>query len=174
MTETFIYIPSGSRLARPEPSRDLIPMPVVSSVIPVVADEPEPVQDAILQALARIEGELRALRAQEATQNASAVTLEIAMAMLGCKRSQVFKLLERRQLERAPKVGRTVMITVASIEALLAEGVAPKASKRLRNHEQQLEPRTKRVLMRRRKPTLFVMRRRNDPRSRVTRPNCRV
>jgi hypothetical protein len=132
MIETFRYIPSGSCLARPEPPRDLIPMPVFASAGPVVDDEPEPVQAAILQVLNRIEREIRALRAQEVSQNALAVPLESAMAMIGCKRSQVFKLLEQGRLERAPKVGRTVMITVASIEALLAKGALPKGGTRSR------------------------------------------
>ncbi|RUO93606.1 hypothetical protein D7Y11_08665 [Corallococcus sp. AB018] len=90
----------------------------------------ELVESAILQVLVEILRAVRALHAREGTQNALAVTLERASAMLGCKRSQVFKLLEQGRLERAPKVGRSAMITVASIEALLADGVPRKGNTR--------------------------------------------
>ncbi|WP_147451021.1 hypothetical protein [Corallococcus llansteffanensis] len=122
MIENFSYIRTGSLLARPEPPSDFIPIPipVFRPAVPVEDHEPAPLECAILQELAEIKREVRALRAQSATQNATAVPLEQAAAMLGCKRAQVFNLLRQSRLERAPKVGRTVMITVASIKALLA------------------------------------------------------
>lgn len=133
MIENFSYISTGSLLARPEPPSDLIPIPIPIPVfrpaVPVEENEPAPIEGAILQELAEIKREVRALRAQGGPLNASAVALESAMAMLGCKRSQVFKLLEERRLARASKVGRAVMITVASIEALLAEPVLRRGKK---------------------------------------------
>lgn len=60
------------------------------------------------------------------------------MAMLGCKRSKIFDLLRQGLLRRAQKVGRSVMITVESIEALLAEGLPHKDGKRSRRPEHLL------------------------------------
>ncbi|RKH08465.1 DNA-binding protein [Corallococcus sp. CA047B] len=133
MIENFNYSRTGSLLAQPELPSDLIPIPVFCPAKSIEIDGAAPVGAAILHVLTRIENEVRALRAQSATQNASAVPFEGAMAMLGCKRSQVFKLLDERRLERAPKIGRTIMITVASIEALLAEGIPPKVGQRSRS-----------------------------------------
>ncbi|WP_434300627.1 hypothetical protein [Corallococcus exiguus] len=90
-------------------------------------------EPAILQVLVEILRAVQALHAKEVTQNASAVTLDRASEMLGCKRSQVFNLLAQGRLERAPKVGRSAMITVASIETLLAEGVPRKGNTRARS-----------------------------------------
>jgi hypothetical protein len=133
MIETFNYIRTSCLLARPEPPSDLIPIPASRPAVSVVGDGPEPVESAILQVLVEILRAVQALHAREVTQNASAVTLERASAMLGCKRSQIFMLLEQGRLERAPKVGRSAMITVASIEALLAEGVPRKGNTRARS-----------------------------------------
>lgn len=138
MIENLSYISTrGSLLARPEPPSDFvpIPMPVFRPVVPVMDDGNggEPVDSAILQVLVEILRAVRALHAQEGTQNASAVPLERAEAMLGCKRAQIFNLLAQGRLERAPKVGRSAMITVASIEALLAEGVPRKGNTRACN-----------------------------------------
>ncbi|MGE6763254.1 hypothetical protein ACQKGO_34905 [Corallococcus interemptor] len=51
-------------------------------------------------------------------QAARAVTVDAARALLGCGRSQVFALLKAGALSRAPKVGKTAMVTMESIEAL--------------------------------------------------------
>jgi len=51
-------------------------------------------------------------------QAARAVTVDAAQALLGCGRSQVFALLKAGALSRAPKVGKTAMVTRESIEAL--------------------------------------------------------
>lgn len=122
MFETFSYSSPCSILAKPEPLRNLVPIPVFRRGVDVELSGVEPVEVAILQELAEIKREVRALWVRGAAKNGSAVPLESAMAMLGCKRSQIFRLLEQRRLERAPKVGRSVMITAASIEALFAEG----------------------------------------------------
>lgn len=137
MIENFNYIRTGSLLARPEPPLDLIPIPVFRPAVPVEDHEPALLECAILQELAEIKRDVRALRAQSATQNATAVPLEQAAAMLGCKRAQVFKLLKQSRLERAPKVGRTVMITVASIRALIGDGAPRKRSMQSRRSDQQ-------------------------------------
>lgn len=139
MIETFSYIRTCSLLVRPGPPADPIPIPVFRHAVSGTDDEPEAVDVAILQELAEIKREIQALRARDATQNASAVPLESAMAMLGCKRSQVFKLLEHHRLERAPKVGRTVMITVASIKTLLKEDAQQKGGARSQRSNHQPE-----------------------------------
>ncbi|RKH15355.1 hypothetical protein D7V97_00695 [Corallococcus sp. CA053C] len=109
---------------------------------------------AIFQELAEIKREVRAIRVRDSAQNALAVPMESAMAMFGCKRSQIFKLLEQRRLARASKVGRAVMITVASIEALLAAGAPQKCSTRSRTPKNQPESMNKRCRARRgEKPT---------------------
>jgi predicted DNA-binding transcriptional regulator AlpA len=48
---------------------------------------------------------------------ARAVSVDAAQALLGCGRSQIFQLLKSGALRRAPKVGKAVMITTASLEA---------------------------------------------------------
>ncbi|WAM23477.1 helix-turn-helix domain-containing protein [Myxococcus sp. NMCA1] len=133
MFENFSVSRRCSLLAQPEPPFELapIPIPVFRPAVPTEDHGPAPVEVAILQELAEIKREVRALRAQSSTQNASAVSQARASEMLGCKRSQVFNLLAQGRLERAPKVGRSVMITVASIEALLAEGTPRKDNSRL-------------------------------------------
>ena len=133
MIENFSYIRTSSLLARPEPPSDLIPIPAFRPAVSLMGDGPEPVESAILQVLVEILRAVRALHARKVIQNTWAVTLERASAMLGCKRSQVFSLLTQGRLERAPKVGRSAMITVASIEALLAEGVPRRGNSRARS-----------------------------------------
>ncbi|WP_147446474.1 helix-turn-helix domain-containing protein [Corallococcus sp. CA047B] len=137
MTENFSYIRTGSLLARPEPPSDLIPIPFFRPAVSFEDREPAPVDCAILQELAEIKREVRALRVQSATQNASAVSLERAAEMLGCKRSQVFKLVAQGRLERAPKVGRSTMILVASIKAMLAEEDPRKGHRSCRPHRRR-------------------------------------
>ncbi|QRK05537.1 helix-turn-helix domain-containing protein [Archangium violaceum] len=131
MSENFSYIPPSCSIAQPEPPPELIPVPVFRSEVPVVDDGPELV-GVILQGITEIIlRELQALRAQDVARNSTFVTLESAMAMLGCKRSKIFDLLRQGLLKRAQKVGRSVMITVDSIEALLAEGLPQEGGKRL-------------------------------------------
>lgn len=156
MRENFSYIRTGSLLARPEPPSDLIPIPIPVFRPPVSVEdrEPAPVECAILQELAEIKREVRALRAQSATKNVSAVPLERAEAMLGCKRAQIFKLLALGQLERATKMGRSAMITVASIEALLAEGVSRQGGIRPCKRKPQFTAARKKALRNKCKNTL--------------------
>lgn len=138
MIENFSYIRTRSFLARPEPPSDFvpIPIPVFRPAVRTGGHEPASLEFAILQELAEIKRDVRALHYQSAMQNNSVVSLERALVMLGCKRSKVFKLLSQGRLERAPKVGRSVMITVASIEALLADGT-PRKGGTLSNRLQQ-------------------------------------
>jgi excisionase family DNA binding protein len=60
------------------------------------------------------------------TATAEAVSVEAAAALLGCRRRQVFSLLKRGVLVRAPRVGRELRIYVASIN----EALRPRAEKR--------------------------------------------
>ena len=48
----------------------------------------------------------------------TSVSVKEAAAWLGCGRTQIFKFLKEGQLQRAKKLGRQVMVTVDSIEAL--------------------------------------------------------
>jgi len=140
MSENFSYISPSCFIAQPEPPPELIPVPVFRSEVPVVDDGPELV-GVILQGITGIiRRELQALRAQDVARNSTFVTLESAMAMLGCKRSKIFDLLRQGLLKRAQKVGRSVMITVDSIEALLAEGMPQKDGKRSRRPEHRPGP----------------------------------
>jgi len=136
MSENFIcYIPSSCSIARLEPPPDFIPVPVFRSELPVVDDDPGLVGGIIHGVTESIRRELQVLRAQEAARNSTSVTLEIAMAMLGCKRSKIFDLLLHGLLERAPRVGRSVMISRSSIEALIMKGLPQKSGKRLQRPE---------------------------------------
>jgi len=47
------------------------------------------------------------------------VSPEDAAEILGCKRTHVFALIRRGGLKRAPKIGREIRITLASVRALL-------------------------------------------------------
>jgi hypothetical protein len=132
MFKNFSYIPPRCSIAQPEPPPELIPVPVFRSDVPVVDDGPELV-GVILQGITQIiRREIQALRAQDVARNSTSVTLESAMAMLGCKRSKVFDLLDQGLLTRAPRVGRSVLVTVASIEALSVKKPTPKRGKRSR------------------------------------------
>jgi len=140
MSENLSYISPHCSIAQAEPLPELIPVPVFRSEMPVVDDDPELV-GVILQGVTEIiRRELRALRAQEVARNSAFVTLESARAMLGCKRSKIFDLLRQGLLKRAQKVGRSVMITVDSIEALLAEGMPQKDGKPSRRPEHRPRP----------------------------------
>jgi hypothetical protein len=52
-------------------------------------------------------------------QSRRAVSISAAQSILGCGRSRVYELLRSGALRRAPKVGRQVMISSTSLEALL-------------------------------------------------------
>lgn len=52
-------------------------------------------------------------------QEARAVSIETARALLGCGRSRIFELLRSGALRRAPKMGKVAMVSAASLEALL-------------------------------------------------------
>lgn len=72
-----------------------------------------------LRRLREAVGAIQARISQAApVQAARAVTVDAAQALLGCGRSQVFALLKAGALSRAPKVGKTAMVTLESIEAL--------------------------------------------------------
>ena len=58
------------------------------------------------------------LNVQIANPTPTAVPVEEAAARLGCGRTQIFKFLKDGQLQRAKKLGRRVMVTMDSIEAL--------------------------------------------------------
>ena len=69
-----------------------------------------------------VRAEVDALRAELAALSpgdAPAVTVEQAARTLGCGRTRVFELLNLGKLKAAPKVGRSTMVTRASVEALL-------------------------------------------------------
>lgn len=74
--------------------------------------------------LLELRDEVRELRAQvasltNAAPNAVAVTVIEAARRLGCGRTQVFALLRRGKLARAPRVGRTVMVLASSVDRFL-------------------------------------------------------
>ncbi len=50
------------------------------------------------------------------------VSVEAAQALLGCGRSRLFELLKSGALHRAPKVGRSVRVTTASLAAFQDSG----------------------------------------------------
>lgn len=59
------------------------------------------------------------------------LSVEDACRVLGCKRRRLFELLKTGDLERAPRNGRELRITKASIERRL-QPVTPKGRKRRR------------------------------------------
>jgi excisionase family DNA binding protein len=48
-----------------------------------------------------------------------AISVEAAGEQLGCSRREIFRLLSRGILERAPRVGRSLRIYQASVDAAL-------------------------------------------------------
>ena len=84
-------------------------------------------QSAVLRA---IYGELRRLRASLSAmqrqisraapvQSRRAVSIDAAQELLGCGRTRIYELLRNGALRRAPKVGKSAMIRVDSLEAFL-------------------------------------------------------
>jgi hypothetical protein len=67
--------------------------------------------------LRALRSHLADLRAQVGSPTPVAIDAEEAGRYLGCGRTKVFELLKSGRLERAPKVGRATMVTVASIHA---------------------------------------------------------
>lgn len=77
-----------------------------------------------MSALPEIEALRRDIAAMHADIRArrplgSVMSLEDVCQLLGCKRSRVFELLRAGKLERAPRMGRLLRITAASVERLL-------------------------------------------------------
>ncbi len=81
--------------------------------------------------LREIRSDLRRLKSATIQPGALAVTTEQAMARLGCSRSRIFELLKEGRLTRAERVGKLTMITLASIDRLIAgiEPTSPGSSK---------------------------------------------
>ena len=92
---------------------------------PSMETEPELLR-AIYKELRELSESMRGLEArlskQTPVQATRAVSVEVAQALLGCGRSQLFALLKSGALSRAPKVGKAVMITLASLEAFQERG----------------------------------------------------
>ena len=82
--------------------------------------------------IAELAAEVRQLRAEVAAlrtapqAGATALTVEAAAQRLGCGRSRVFELLAEGKLQPAAKHGRKRMVTLESVDQLLATGVPPK------------------------------------------------
>jgi hypothetical protein len=114
-------------VAEEGPSRAISSRPPLLSpgVSPPVATEPELLR-AIYKELRELSESMRGLEArlnnQIPAQATRAVSVEVAQALLGCGRSQLFALLKSGALSRAPKVGKSVMITLASLEAFQERG----------------------------------------------------
>ena len=79
---------------------------------------------AACRALQDVAQELRGFFAQS-NPSAAAVTIDEATRLLCCGPTKVYELLKQRALRRAPRVGRKVLVTRASIDAMLA-GRAPR------------------------------------------------
>lgn len=76
-----------------------------------------PTIDDLERALASLTARVAALEAS--TPGSTAVTVLQAGQLLGCGRTEVFALLKSKRLNRARRSGRKVMVTRASVEALL-------------------------------------------------------
>jgi hypothetical protein len=98
---------------------------VAPDVSPSVEAPPELLW-AIYEELRELRESMRGLETrlhhQKPAQAMRAVSVEVAQALLGCGRSQLFALLKSGALRRAPKVGKAVMITTASLEAFQERG----------------------------------------------------
>ncbi|WNZ59118.1 helix-turn-helix domain-containing protein [Myxococcus sp. MxC21-1] len=69
-----------------------------------------------------LRADLQTIRSRADAAPAPAVPIDTAATWLGCGRSRVYELLNAKKLRRGPKLGRATMVTVESIEALLASG----------------------------------------------------
>ena len=108
----------------------VIPMPFESSA------EPSRVEEALQQLredVGRIGVLLAQLKLVLATPPKPAVSMAEATELLGCGRSQVFKLLAQGKLRRGQRVGRQVTVTIASIQALQESLIAGKPTRRRRH-----------------------------------------
>ena len=132
-TSTCVTKGGGSSGHRAAPGAEEGPSRVDSNRLPLVSPgvsppvEPEPeLLRAIYKELRELSESIRGLEArlnkQTPAQATRAVSVEVAQALLGCGRSQLFALLKSGALSRAPKVGKAVMITLASLEAFQERG----------------------------------------------------
>jgi excisionase family DNA binding protein len=71
--------------------------------------------------LREIQFDLRKLKSVTIQPGAVAITLEQAAARLGCSRSRIFEFLKAGRLKRAARVGRKLLLTLASVDELLAK-----------------------------------------------------
>lgn len=101
--------------------------------------------DALIEEFRKLRMEIRALR--EALQDtradgAVAISIEDAGRRLGCARTRIFELIRQWQLRVAPRMGRKRMVSVASVELLLENGIdigpAKKRHRRLSSYEQRV------------------------------------
>ncbi|WP_143076154.1 hypothetical protein [Stigmatella erecta] len=67
--------------------------------------------------LRTLRADLASLRGHMISPTPVVVGVEEAGRHLGCGRTKIFELLKSGMLEQAPKVGRSTMVTVASIHA---------------------------------------------------------
>lgn len=78
-------------------------------------------EKTILRLLRQIDARLAKLEARVDTDRL-AVPIEDAQRLLGCGRTQIYMLLRQGRLQRTPKIGRKVMVTMDSITRLLEGG----------------------------------------------------
>jgi excisionase family DNA binding protein len=93
------------------------------------------------EALHAILGEVKTLTTLLAKppERALVVSVEEAGARLGCGRNQIFKLLRQGILDRAPRLGRKVMILAATLQRAL-EAPASKAGRKQRKSSGDFQP----------------------------------
>lgn len=75
--------------------------------------------DPVIAELRQLRAVVVELQQAQTLQGAEAVPVEVAGALLGCRRTQVFALLAIGKLTPAPRQGRRRMVTRASVDALL-------------------------------------------------------
>lgn len=80
--------------------------------------------------------ELVAQRPSTRSNAGTALSVEEVCAWLGCKERQVFNLLKSGDLERAPRLGRSLRVTRASVERVMQ----PKATKARKRPARAFEP----------------------------------
>lgn len=105
-------------------------------LVPLDEDQPEqPMQEAAPAP--------KRLHRPPAASRPDAVTPADACRMLGCGEKRVRALLRQRKLQRAPSFGASIMITRASVEALLAGPVPGERTRRTTRPTTQAAPPSK-------------------------------
>lgn len=131
-TVTPLYAATETRTDAPRPGTGTAALPdwyALDAKITLLAQAVESL--AVRLESSSSTGELAALTAQVADLTSTpapgqqAVSVEQAARLLGCGRSTVFVHLRRGKLRRAKRIGRRVMVTVESINALLSPRPAP-------------------------------------------------